>query len=71
MNRRTCVVSVTVQPDGNVVLDSRTIVAYPNGCSAMVKTIAVITATNCQKIVHLVTAKLTLSAQTTVVFQSK
>lgn len=71
MNQPTCVVNETVQPDGNVVLVNQTIDAFQNGYSVMVKTIVEITAMNYQKIAQSATPKLTSSAQTTDVFQSK
>lgn len=43
MNQLTCAVNVTVLPVGNDALASQTIDAFRNGCSAMARTIVVIT----------------------------
>jgi hypothetical protein len=68
MNQLTCVVRETVQLDGNVAQDNRTIVAFQNGFSAMEKMIVVIIAMNCQKIALFVKLKLISSARTIAAF---
>lgn len=70
MSQLTCAVNETAQLDGNDAQAHRTIVAYQNGCSAMEKMIAEITAMNCPKIVQFATAIQISNALTTDAFQS-
>lgn len=67
-NPLTCVVKETARLAGRDAPDNRTIVAFPNGCSAMAKTIVATTATSCQKTVPSVNRRLTSSARTTDAF---
>lgn len=69
-NPRICVVNEIARRDGEDVQASRTIDAFPNGCSAMAKTIVVTTATSCQKTVPSANRKPTSSARTTDAFPS-
>lgn len=71
MNLLTCVVNEIVQQDGRDALDNRTIVAFLNGFSVMVKMIAEITAMNCQKIVQFVIPKLISNVPIIDAFQSE
>lgn len=71
MSQLTCAVSETAQLDGNDAQAHQTIGAYQNGCSAMEKMIAEITAMNCPKIVQFATAIQTSNALTTDAFQSE
>lgn len=70
-NRRTCAGNETAQPVGNDAPANRTIDAYQNGCSAMVKMIVATTVMNCQKIVRPATPKPISSVATIVASQSK
>lgn len=67
-NPLTCVVKETAPLAGRDVQASPTIVAFLNGCSAMEKTIVVITATSCQKTAQFVKRKRTSSARTIAAF---
>lgn len=71
MSQLTCAVNETAPLDGNDAQDNQTIDAFQNGCSAMVKMIAVTIAMNCQKIAQFATATLTSNAPTTDAFQSE
>lgn len=71
MNQPICVVNETVPLDGNGALVNPTIGAYPNGCSAMERMIAVTTAMNCQRTVPFATVKPISSVPITGAFQSK
>lgn len=71
MNRPTCVANATVPLAGRDVQDNRITVAFPNGCSVMVKTIVAITVMNCQRIVPHVMRKRTSSVATIDVYPSK
>ena len=68
MNQLTCAVKEIAPLDGRDVQASRTTVAYPNGCSAMEKTIVAITAMNFRKTALFANLKLTISVKTTDVF---
>lgn len=70
MNRHTCADNATAPRAGNDAPDNRTTDAYRNGCSAMAKTIAATTATNCPKTVRRATPTPTSSAPTIDAFQS-
>lgn len=65
MNLHTCVVKEIAPPAGRDARDNQTTAAFPNGYSAMEKTIAVTTATSCQKTVQFVNLTLTSNARTT------
>lgn len=71
MSQLTCAVKEIAQPDGNDALANQTIDVFRNGCSAMAKMIAAITAMNCQRIVQFVILTPISNAQTTDAFQSK
>lgn len=71
MNQPICVANGIVPLDGNGALVNPTIVAYPNGCSAMEKTIAVTTAMNYQRTVPFATVKPISSVPITGAYQSK
>jgi len=51
MSQRSCVVNATVRPGGRGVQVTPTTVAYPSGCSAMVKMIVEITRMRDRKVV--------------------